>query len=322
MLASCSSSACGSAVRLGPPRQSVGVSPSRGGACGAGWALRRGRGSVGVRAVSSPEVDFPGATEAEVAAYAYRFCSTGVPTWPDGTPLNPQRGICYLENSSWTDFEAGISAAPVHWRPTDESAGGNGLVEQRSSDVITAGETFTLYYNPRGKCTTPLDLAPGADPEAAPVEACDVFFYAAFNGPLMTGSGLPQMKPLPNRPASSPIYAVSVTAPRHGVWMQFGFSNGSEWDEGYAIPFRTPEEFTKPYPRTSEFYKKGLAQELLELTENNIFPGMGLNNPDRCVIPKYGASCPINVVDGCMDPGSPNFDPLATVSLDGSCDIN
>jgi len=272
-------------------------------------------------------MDFPGATEAEIAAYAYRFCKTGVPTWPDGTPLNPQRGICYLENSAWTDFEAGISATPVHWRPADEDAGGNGLVEQRSSDVITAGETFTLYYNPKGRCTTTLDLSTpgegdgdgGGEGGEDPAEAREIFFYAAFNGPLATGNRLPQMRALPNRPASSPIYAVSVTAPVHGVWMQFGFSNGTEWDEGYAMPLRTPEEFTKPFPRTSEFYKKGLAEELLNLTEDSIFPGMGLNNPDRCVIPKYGASCPINVVDGCMDPSSPNFDPLATVSVEEDC---
>ncbi|CAL9125646.1 unnamed protein product [Musa textilis] len=196
---------------------------------------------------------------------------------------------------TWSEFELGM--APVFWKTM------NGLPP-------TSGENLTLFYNPVAS-----NLIPNSE--------YGVAFNGGFNQPIMCG-GEPRVMTKRNRgKADPPIFTIKIRVPKHAVNLIFSFTNGAEWDGPYMLKFQTMKMWrNKPL----SFFNEGLAQELSAegACERAIFPDPN-NFVASCAIGNIytegGNSCKLNLVQGCMDPDSPLYNPLADVD-DGSCPLD
>ncbi|KAL8252297.1 hypothetical protein R6Q59_035990 [Mikania micrantha] len=194
---------------------------------------------------------------------------------------------------SWADFD--IGRAPVYWKTM------NGLPP-------SSGERLKLFYNP-------------AASKLAPNEEFGVAFNGGFNQPIMCGGEPRAMLRINRGKADPPIYTIQICIPKHAVNLIFSFTNGADWDGPYRLQFQVPKAWRN---RELDFFNRGLAEELSRegACEKAIFPDTSIV-VDRCQLMgnltlEGGDRCELDLVTGCTDPDSPEYNPLANVD-DGSC---
>ncbi|XP_076920113.1 protein POST-ILLUMINATION CHLOROPHYLL FLUORESCENCE INCREASE, chloroplastic-like [Bidens hawaiensis] len=194
---------------------------------------------------------------------------------------------------SWADFDIGRS--PVYWKTM------NGLPP-------SSGERLKLFYNP-------------AATKLAPNEEFGIAFNGGFNQPIMCGGEPRAMLRKDRGIADLPIYTIQICIPKHAVNLIFSFTNGSDWDGPYRLQFQVPKAWRN---RELDFFNRGLAEELSKegACEKAIFPDTSIVI-DRCQLMgnltlEGGDRCELDLVSGCTDPDSPEYNPLANVD-DGSC---
>eukprot|EP00899_Mesostigma_viride_P019259 jgi/Mesvir1/27334/Mv07151-RA.1 len=197
------------------------------------------------------------------------------------------------KNPTWSSFEMGDS--PVFWESVDGRR-------------PTAGSQAIVYYH-----ATALD--PG------PYKA--IFFNGGFNGPIMCSKDPVRMAVKERGSSCNDIYSIRINIPKHALWLDFSFTDGDSWDGRYRLEF---EPYTEFKGRDRDFFIRGLREELSKegACEEAIFPDIVLT-ADRCAMPSMtwaeaGKSCKLDIISGCMNPESPNYNPLAVVD-DGSCDL-
>ncbi|KAL1292763.1 hypothetical protein HN51_053327 [Arachis hypogaea] len=208
----------------------------------------------------------------------------------------PNQEIQEYKLPSWAMFELG--RAPVYWKTM------NGLPP-------TSGEKLKLFYNP-------------AAAQLAPNEEFGVAFNGGFNQPIMCGGEPRAMLRKDRGKADRPIYTIQICIPKHALNLIFSFTNGVDWDGPYRLQFQVPKGFqNKPI----EFFNEGLAEELSKdgACEKAIFPDTSVVMT-RCAITgnlslEGGDRCNLDLVPGCTDPNSIEFNPLATFD-DGTCPID
>ncbi|KAG6429961.1 hypothetical protein SASPL_108018 [Salvia splendens] len=194
---------------------------------------------------------------------------------------------------SWAEFDLG--RAPVYWKTM------NGLPP-------TAGERLKLFYNPAAR-------------NLVPNEAYGVAFNGGFNQPIMCGGEPRAMLKRVRGKADPPYYTIQICIPKHASSLIFSFTNGVEWDGPYRLQFQAPKAWRN---KPTEFFTEGLAEELSRegACEKAIFPDTNVVVTSCAMVGNLsvegGDRCNLDLVLGCMDPGSPMFDPLANVD-DGSC---
>ncbi|KAI3773414.1 hypothetical protein L1987_47941 [Smallanthus sonchifolius] len=194
---------------------------------------------------------------------------------------------------SWADFD--IGRAPVYWKTM------NGLPP-------SSGERVKLFYNP-------------AASKLVPNEEYGIAFNGGFNQPIMCGGEPRAMLRKDRGKADPPIYTIQICIPKHAVNLIFSFTNGTDWDGPYRLKFQVPKAWRN---RELDFFNRGLAEELSREgeCEKAIFPDTSIVI-DRCQIMgnltlEGGDRCELDLVTGCTDPDSPEYNPLANVD-DGSC---
>ncbi|KAJ0579474.1 hypothetical protein HanHA300_Chr04g0118341 [Helianthus annuus] len=194
---------------------------------------------------------------------------------------------------SWADFD--IGKAPVYWKTM------NGLPP-------SSGERLKLFYNP-------------AATKLAPNEEYGIAFNGGFNQPIMCGGEPRAMLRKDRGKADPPIYTIQICIPKHAVNLIFSFTNGTDWDGPYRLQFQVPKAWRN---RDLDFFNRGLTEELSRegACEKAIFPDTSIVI-DRCQIMgnltlEGGDRCELDLVSGCLDPESPEYNPLANVD-DGSC---
>lgn len=191
-------------------------------------------------------------------------------------------------NPNWGLFEIGMS--PVYWEPANPKA----------------GELMTIWFNPEFTA-----LKSGQY----------VAFNGGFNGPFMCG-GAPRSMAEKSRGDGKPLYSVRIQVPRHAVFLEFGFTDGTNWDEGYTCPFESPKELAG---KDFDFYNNGLSAEMSVdgACDAAIFPDPE-HNSLLCMLPSGGGmsgqTCELNIVVGCTDPAAANYNPDATHDA-GTCEL-
>lgn len=196
---------------------------------------------------------------------------------------------------TWSEFELGL--APVFWKTTN-------------GHPPSSGENLILFYNP-------------AATSLVPNEEYGIAFNGGFNQPIMCG-GEPRVMTRKSRgTADPPIYKIRIRVPKHAVNLIFSFTNGTEWDGPYTLGFQVQKKWqNKPI----SFFNEGLAEELSTdgACERAIFPDQN-NYVASCQIGNLyiqgGDRCTLDLVQGCMDPSSHLYNPLANVD-DGSCPLD
>lgn len=192
-------------------------------------------------------------------------------------------------NSSWADFDMGVSA--VHWDTEPES-----------------GKIITIYYNPTAssKLNTGVPIA----------------FNGGFNGPFMCGGEPRTMTKRERGPKDDLIFSVRLNVPRNACWLEFSFTDGTNWDEGYKMNFKLPKDIQGLDKSTLD---SRLAEEMSP--DGACLAAIYADPPppeaDSCIIGgsmEAAASCDLDLVVGCTDPAAPNYNPLATVD-DKSCEL-
>ncbi|KAL9238589.1 hypothetical protein vseg_012989 [Gypsophila vaccaria] len=194
---------------------------------------------------------------------------------------------------TWAEFEFGT--APVYWKTM------NGLPP-------TAGEKLRIFYNP-------------AAAKLEPNEDYGIAFNGGFNQPIMCGGEPRAMLKKTRGKVDPPFYTIQICIPKHAMNLIFSFTNGPEWDGPYRLMFRLPKSLAnKPITVLNE----GLAEELGKegACDEAIFPDTSII-VTRCAMignltVEGGDRCNLDFVQGCTDPESPMYNPLANVD-DGSC---
>jgi len=205
------------------------------------------------------------------------------------TAPTPLGAVKDYTKPDWSSFEFG--ATPVFWEPANP----------------TAGDILTIWFNP--------DLTVVEDTGS-------VAFNGGFNGPFMCGGAPRPMASKSRGTSAPPLYSIRVNIPKFASFLQFGFTDGTNWDEGYKLEV-TPLPENKG--RDLAFFNEGLSREMGVdgACEAAIFPDPA-PVPLTCAMPGgmglVGQSCELDVVPGCTDPDAPNFDPLANVE-DSSCEL-
>ncbi|KAK9690395.1 hypothetical protein RND81_09G124900 [Saponaria officinalis] len=205
----------------------------------------------------------------------------------------PKEEIKEFELPTWAEFEFGT--APVYWKTM------NGLPP-------TAGEKLRIFYNP-------------AAAKLEPNEEYGIAFNGGFNQPIMCGGEPRAMLKKTRGKVDPPFYTIQICIPKHAMNLIFSFTNGSEWDGPYRLMFRLPKGLAnKPITVLNE----GLAEELGKegACDEAIFPDTSII-VTRCAMignltVEGGDRCNLDLVQGCTDPESPMYNPLANVD-DGSC---
>lgn len=193
--------------------------------------------------------------------------------------------------STWTAFELGLQ--PVWWQP----------------EVPKPGETMTVYYN---------NALTNLEPEVGDF----VKFNGGFNGPFMCGGEPRPMAVVTENPTGGKIYSVRVKIPQAAQFLQVSFTDGVRWDESYTIPVEQPASVRN---NDKAYFDQLLEKEMGRegACAEAIFPDPA-PVPDRCTLPGgvglVGQSCELDLIPGCLDPASPNYDPSANVDND-SCEI-
>lgn len=190
---------------------------------------------------------------------------------------------------NWSAFEFGSS--PVLWEPATPKA----------------GEIMTVWFNP--------DLTDIEDKG-------NIAFNGGFNGPFMCGGAPRPMASKSRGSAASPLYSVRIKVPKAASFLEFGFTDGQNWDEGYKVIVQPLKENKG---RDVDWMSRMLTIEL-DVTgacDEAFFPDPA-PVPLSCNMPGgmglVGQSCELDVVAGCTDPDAPNYDPMATIDS-GSCDL-
>mmetsp|Transcript_39960 Transcript_39960/g.55551 ORF Transcript_39960/g.55551 Transcript_39960/m.55551 type:complete len:274 (-) Transcript_39960:129-950(-) len=190
----------------------------------------------------------------------------------------------------WSEFEFG--STPVFWEPADP----------------TPGTIMTVWFNP----------------ERTSLKGSYVGFNGGFNGPFMCGGSPRRMAPKSRGEAATPLYSVRVNVPKFASFLEFGFTDGSNWVEGYVVKVKQPKGMEG---RSIEFFNDGLEKEMgyEGACEAAIFPDPA-PEADRCALPAgiglVGQFCSLDIVPGCSDPDASNYDPLANSMDGGSCDFS
>ncbi|CAI0391879.1 unnamed protein product [Linum tenue] len=193
-------------------------------------------------------------------------------------------------------FEMG--RAPVYWKTM------NGLPP-------SSGEMLKLFYNPAAKKLTPS-------------EEFGIAFNGGFNQPIMCGGEPRAMLEKVRGKADAPLYSIQICVPKHAVNLIFSFTNGVDWDGPYRLQFQVPKAWRN---KQIEFFNEGLAQELSQegACERAIFPDTEVVSTRCAMIGNLsiegGDRCNLDLVEGCMDPSSHLYNPLANVD-DGTCPID
>ncbi|XP_057454167.1 protein POST-ILLUMINATION CHLOROPHYLL FLUORESCENCE INCREASE, chloroplastic [Lotus japonicus] len=208
----------------------------------------------------------------------------------------PAQEIEEYKIPSWANFELG--KASVYWKTM------NGLPP-------TSGEKLKLFYNP-----TSTQLAPN--------EEFGIAFNGGFNQPIMCGGEPRAMLRKDRGKADAPIYSIQICVPKHALNLIFSFTNGVDWDGPYRLQFQVPKVLqNKPI----EFFNEGLAEELGKegACEQAIFPDSN-KVITKCAMlgnltVEGGDRCDLNLVEGCTDPSSHLYNPLANVD-DGTCPLD
>ncbi|CAI0462226.1 unnamed protein product [Linum tenue] len=228
---------------------------------------------------------------------------------------------------TWALFEMG--RAPVFWKTM------NGLPP-------SSGEMLKLFYNPAAKKLTPNEefgIAFNGDClfflRLAQTRMLNVlkfvgrflkcnFFAGGFNQPIMCGGEPRAMLEKVRGKADAPLYSIQICIPKHAVNLIFSFTNGVEWDGPYRLQFQVPKGWRN---KQIEFFNEGLQQELSQegACDRAIFPDTEVV-ATRCAMIgnlsiEGGDRCNLDLVEGCMDPGSYLYNPLANVD-DGTCPID
>ncbi|XP_058195865.1 protein POST-ILLUMINATION CHLOROPHYLL FLUORESCENCE INCREASE, chloroplastic [Rhododendron vialii] len=196
---------------------------------------------------------------------------------------------------TWAEFEFG--RAPVYWKTM------NGLPP-------TSGERLRIFYNP-------------AAAKLVPNEEFGIGFNGGFNQPIMCGGEPRAMLQKSRGKADPPIYSIQICVPKHAVNLIFSFTNGNEWDGPYKMQFQV----LKPWQnKPITFFNAGLAEELSKdgACDRAIFPDSSIV-ATRCALMgnltiEGGDRCNLDLVPGCTDPSSSDYNPFANVD-DGSCPI-
>lgn len=205
-----------------------------------------------------------------------------------------------LRYVSWNATSSFGTKHDVCWRHAKAE------VLTRFLTAILQGETFTIYFNPKVNGILNAESS--------------IAFNGGFNGPFMCG-GVPRLMSKRDRgPACDPLYSIRLNVPKHAVWLEFSFTDGTSWDEGYKLRFLVPESFRG---QNLDFFNKELRREMSEedACYQAIFPDP-VPEPDSHFLGgsmSIGMSCDLDVVSGCTDPDSPNYDPLATID-DATCE--
>lgn len=222
------------------------------------------------------------------------------------------------EATDWSTFEMGKS--PVYWdaKPTavraacktnESDVHAEGKTRQQADrahvDPKTKGELLTIYFNPKVNNV---------------LEGESIAFNGGFNGPFMCGGAPRPMTKKDRGPACDPLYSIRINVPKHALWLEFSFTDGQEWDEGYKLKFLVPENHRG---QSLDFFNQELAKEMSEedACYHAIFPD-AVSEPDSLFLGgsmSIGMSCDLDVVPGCRDPDSPNYDPFATID-DDTCE--
>ncbi|KAH7565030.1 hypothetical protein ACOSP7_020913 [Xanthoceras sorbifolium] len=208
----------------------------------------------------------------------------------------PTEEIKEYVRPSWAMFELG--RAPVFWKTM------NGLPPM-------SGEKLKVFYNPAAN-------------KLVPNKEFGIGFNGGFNQPFMCGGEPRAMLKKKRGQNDAPFYTIQICIPKHAVNLIFSFTNGVDWDGPYRLQFQVPKAWrNKPV----EFFNKGLAEELGKdgACDRAIFPDTDIV-VDRCAMignlnVEGGDRCDLNFIPGCMDPTSPEYNPLANVD-DGSCPID
>ena len=81
-------------------------------------------------------------------------------------------------------------------------------------EVVVDGRALSLSLS----VTSHLSLCPGG-----------------FNGPFMCG-GAPRGMAFKTRgDGNVPLYSIRINVPKHARYLEFGFTDGFNWDEGYKV---------------------------------------------------------------------------------------
>ncbi|XP_065865334.1 protein POST-ILLUMINATION CHLOROPHYLL FLUORESCENCE INCREASE, chloroplastic [Euphorbia lathyris] len=207
----------------------------------------------------------------------------------------PSEEITEYALPSWAMFELG--KAPVYWKTM------NGLPP-------SSGEKLKVFYNP-------------AAAKLVPNEDYGIGFNGGFNQPIMCGGEPRAMLQKSRGKADPPIYTIQICIPKHAVNLIFSFTNGTDWDGPYRLQFQVPKPWKN---RPIEFFNEGLAEEMSKegACDRAIFPDTNVI-VQRCTVAgnlalEGGDRCNLDLVEGCMDPGSHLYNPLANID-DGSCPI-
>ncbi|WMV57681.1 hypothetical protein MTR67_051066 [Solanum verrucosum] len=198
---------------------------------------------------------------------------------------------------SWAKFDLGKS--PVYWKTM------NGLPP-------TAGERLKLFYNPAAN-----NMVPNEDFGIAFNDSNS----GGFNQPIMCGGEPRIMLQKIRGKADPPIYTIQLCIPKHALSLIFSFTNGTEWDGPYRLQFQVPKAWRN---KPTEFFTEGLARELSQdgACDRAIFPDSSILITRCAMVGNLnvdgGDRCNLDLVPGCIDPNSPEYNPLANVD-DGSC---
>lgn len=173
-----------------------------------------------------------------------------------------------------------------------------------------SGEILKIFYNP------------GAN-KLIPNDEFGIAFNGGFNQPIMCSGEQRSMSRRDRGKADPPLFSIKICIPQHAVNIIFSFTNGTDWDGPYKIQFQPIKKWkNKPL----SFFNEGLKEELSKegACEKAIFPD-SYNVIARCAMignltAEGGDRCQLDLVEGCTDPNSVDFNPLATVD-DGSCTV-
>eukprot|EP00897_Mesotaenium_endlicherianum_P010688 jgi/Mesen1/9648/ME000671S09027 len=108
-----------------------------------------------------------------------------------------------------------------------------------------------------------------------------------FNSPIMCGGEPRQMTRKDRGPTCAPFYTIKINVPTHAMNIQFSFTDGSQWDGPFVLDLEVPAKWRN---MPVSFFNEG-------------------------------ASCELDLVSGCTDPESPQYNPFANID-DGSCPLD
>ncbi|CAI0391880.1 unnamed protein product [Linum tenue] len=151
-------------------------------------------------------------------------------------------------------------------------------------------------------------------------------YWKTMNG-LPPSSG--EMLKLFYNPAAKKLtpseeFGIAFNVLTAAVNLIFSFTNGVDWDGPYRLQFQVPKAWRN---KQIEFFNEGLAQELSQegACERAIFPDTEVVSTRCAMIGNLsiegGDRCNLDLVEGCMDPSSHLYNPLANVD-DGTCPID